>query len=464
MKIKRLRNKDGRELLRVSLAKKDTFDYATASQLAANTQKHFLPLAFSGNGDKPDLYYDLTGCISLETQLGSRVSRQQFDSVVGQLIAALDDIGTGSLSEKNLLLAIEYVFIRTEDSRLKLVYLPFTGREADDRPALDLLEALAAGSRFLTEEDSEYARSFLDFLRKQSVFSVVAMQDFLGQKDRPQASKKTEAASAGTGQTGAGGRDFVSERSGALSRTQITGQRSVSENIIAAVSESFNAPDELRGASSALQPGPKPATASGPEPQGASAPELKRASDQVPGSGPMPVPETTPEPESAPGPESTPEPESTPGQAPAPLPAPDTTPGQAPAAKGRTAAAHTGETGTTFLASWNTPLVDEPAAERALQRCWLIREADGTKWELSQGSTIIGRSKTCDIQVSDSMAVSRQHAVLALDDQSLTICDKGSSNGTKVNGRRIDPGPSVPLQNGGTFVLGDVLFSIRREA
>ena len=68
-------------------------------------------------------------------------------------------------------------------------------------------------------------------------------------------------------------------------------------------------------------------------------------------------------------------------------------------------------------------------------------------------SIVIGRGLDCDLVVSDSLA-SRRHAQLNLTDNTLTVCDLGSSNGTFVNGQRVTEPTAVPvgsqLRIGGT--------------
>jgi pSer/pThr/pTyr-binding forkhead associated (FHA) protein len=49
---------------------------------------------------------------------------------------------------------------------------------------------------------------------------------------------------------------------------------------------------------------------------------------------------------------------------------------------------------------------------------------------------MIGRSRRCDVVVDDA-TVSREHAGLVLYDGQWFVCDRDSTNGTWVNGRRI---------------------------
>jgi pSer/pThr/pTyr-binding forkhead associated (FHA) protein len=49
---------------------------------------------------------------------------------------------------------------------------------------------------------------------------------------------------------------------------------------------------------------------------------------------------------------------------------------------------------------------------------------------------LVGRSRGCDVVIDDA-TVSRQHAGLVLYGGQWFVCDRGSTNGTRVNGRRV---------------------------
>ena len=61
---------------------------------------------------------------------------------------------------------------------------------------------------------------------------------------------------------------------------------------------------------------------------------------------------------------------------------------------------------------------------------------DGTRFELNNDKNIIGRQTTCDIVIADHY-VSRVHAEIRLVQGTWHIDDRGSTNGTRVNGTVI---------------------------
>ncbi|MDO5051273.1 MAG: DUF3662 and FHA domain-containing protein [Pseudoclavibacter sp.] len=65
-----------------------------------------------------------------------------------------------------------------------------------------------------------------------------------------------------------------------------------------------------------------------------------------------------------------------------------------------------------------------------------VLDIDGRRIPLRRGSTVIGRGSDADITIGDSGA-SRRHAELVWNGKRAGLRDLGSTNGTKVNGRRV---------------------------
>jgi pSer/pThr/pTyr-binding forkhead associated (FHA) protein len=71
---------------------------------------------------------------------------------------------------------------------------------------------------------------------------------------------------------------------------------------------------------------------------------------------------------------------------------------------------------------------------------------------------VLGRSREADIVLQDPN-VSRRHAELRREDGGWQIVDLGSTNGIKVNGRRVD---NQPLSAGDQITIGvtDLTFEL----
>lgn len=81
---------------------------------------------------------------------------------------------------------------------------------------------------------------------------------------------------------------------------------------------------------------------------------------------------------------------------------------------------------------------------------------EGMRYELCAAETLIGRNPTTDITLLDE-GISREHALVALDEEagSFTIEDLQSTNGTKLNGKRVR---SATLSHGDEIQVGRTLF------
>jgi adenylate cyclase len=88
-----------------------------------------------------------------------------------------------------------------------------------------------------------------------------------------------------------------------------------------------------------------------------------------------------------------------------------------------------------------------------------LTSTDGAhSFELKEGVTlVVGRAPTSDVPVIDP-TISRRHAEVDYRDGSITVRDLGSSNGTFVNGSRVD---SSPVTAGDTITFGKVGFKVQ---
>ena len=62
---------------------------------------------------------------------------------------------------------------------------------------------------------------------------------------------------------------------------------------------------------------------------------------------------------------------------------------------------------------------------------------------LDRAVVVVGRHHRCDVRIA-STRVSRRHCRLAPDLDGVRVRDLGSTNGTRINGRRVDRGVLRP--------------------
>jgi hypothetical protein len=79
---------------------------------------------------------------------------------------------------------------------------------------------------------------------------------------------------------------------------------------------------------------------------------------------------------------------------------------------------------------------------------------------ITSRSFVIGRSRECDLRVSDGNA-SRRHAEITREGETFVLVDLGSTNGTELNGRRVT---REELAEGDTITIGatDLFFGRSR--
>lgn len=91
----------------------------------------------------------------------------------------------------------------------------------------------------------------------------------------------------------------------------------------------------------------------------------------------------------------------------------------------------------------------------------LLSLTDGPSILIDKPILLFGRHADCDVQL-DSKKVSRRHCVLAQVSDYLVVRDLGSTNGIRVNGKRVTegrlhPGDELTVGNFRYQVCGDVL-------
>ena len=85
---------------------------------------------------------------------------------------------------------------------------------------------------------------------------------------------------------------------------------------------------------------------------------------------------------------------------------------------------------------------------------------EGTRHVLDADETLIGRNPTTDVTLLDE-GVSREHAIVLRDESgAYTIEDLQSTNGTKVNGKRVR---ASALAHGDTIEIGHTRFRFLLE-
>src|SRR5688572_7127904 len=84
-------------------------------------------------------------------------------------------------------------------------------------------------------------------------------------------------------------------------------------------------------------------------------------------------------------------------------------------------------------------------------------DGDKRSFSLSREMTVIGRRQDCDLMIPLG-EISRKHCRIIKEADTLRIEDLGSSNGTYVNGKRVQ---EAVLSAGDTVQVGPVVFVLQ---
>jgi hypothetical protein len=115
------------------------------------------------------------------------------------------------------------------------------------------------------------------------------------------------------------------------------------------------------------------------------------------------------------------------------------------------------EPGATMVYRPSAPLPEEGPPPEVVPETVTL-SFDGRKLTVDKQQVVIGRSKECDVQLSDPN-VSRRHAEVRQEGTAFWIVDLGSTNGTEVNGTRRD---RAKLENGDRITVGSTTITFER--
>ncbi len=87
----------------------------------------------------------------------------------------------------------------------------------------------------------------------------------------------------------------------------------------------------------------------------------------------------------------------------------------------------------------------------------------GKSFKLEGDTIYIGRSPDNDIQIKDS-SISRTHLKILREKKRYSVEDLRTTNGTSINGKRLEPGKKIEVREGLPIVIGRVLISLGKAS
>jgi pSer/pThr/pTyr-binding forkhead associated (FHA) protein len=84
----------------------------------------------------------------------------------------------------------------------------------------------------------------------------------------------------------------------------------------------------------------------------------------------------------------------------------------------------------------------------------------GLKIPIDKAIIFIGRHPECDIVITRSRTISRKHCAIVQVNNSLVLRDLGSTNGVRVNGKRVKK--EARFTAGDTVMFGDIEYNVKK--
>ncbi len=84
----------------------------------------------------------------------------------------------------------------------------------------------------------------------------------------------------------------------------------------------------------------------------------------------------------------------------------------------------------------------------------------GLKIPIDKAIIFIGRHPDCDIVITRSRTISRKHCAIVQVNDSLVLRDLGSTNGVRVNGKRVKK--EARFTAGDTVMFGDLEYNVKK--
>ena len=94
--------------------------------------------------------------------------------------------------------------------------------------------------------------------------------------------------------------------------------------------------------------------------------------------------------------------------------------------------------------------------------CYFVRDATGERIVVNPPA-LVGKGSAVSCRIVGNNGISRVHAEIFVKQGVLMIKDRGSTNGTFVNGERLGPNRELRLQDGDVVLLADETFTFHVE-
>lgn len=128
-------------------------------------------------GKEYRLSYDLSGLISLRDFLLNPMDRRAFSTLLNSILVSLRELTDSYYNTQLLLLRQEYVMVNPASQEVFFILVPLMPFEAELTLRDFLLEIIQRG-RFVSGEDGEYIREYIQILNSGMNFSMFQLEEY----------------------------------------------------------------------------------------------------------------------------------------------------------------------------------------------------------------------------------------------------------------------------------------------
>ena len=108
----------------------------------------------------------------------------------------------------------------------------------------------------------------------------------------------------------------------------------------------------------------------------------------------------------------------------------------------------------------NEPIQNRPEPKEKREYPILVNEQNGKEFGIVKTPFMIGKGEGCNLRVNNK-AISRKHLQITQHGENFFLEDMGSTNGTFVNGQRIEAGERIKIKDGQEVILANKAYRIR---
>ena len=154
-------------------------DALTLGMLTNNSIKNFAPVVYTQQDQEKYIKYNVTTRISVQQMLMSPVNKKQLLGLLTGIAAAVSDAEEYMIDVRSILFDTNYIFADTAGETTVMICLPVI-EEQTQLPDMKLFfKELLFSVSLNPEENNDYFVQMINYLNKETSFSIEAFSEFL---------------------------------------------------------------------------------------------------------------------------------------------------------------------------------------------------------------------------------------------------------------------------------------------